>query len=74
LDIDRRYAFIPKEGAPSKEEIAKYIRANPHEIDKNYLYAALRRGIGVHHPGVPKYYRQGIEILFRLKKLKVRFR
>ena len=38
-----------------------------------YLIPALRRGIGVHHAGLNKKYRQAVERLFRLKKLGVVF-
>ena len=38
-----------------------------------YLIPALRRGIGVHHTGLNKKYRQAVERLFRLKKLGVVF-
>ena len=41
----------------------------PHQI----LIPALYRGIGVHHAGLNKKYRQAVERLFRLKKLGVVF-
>ena len=38
-----------------------------------HLLRALDRGIGVHHASLPKWYRQGVERLFRQKKLGVVF-
>lgn len=73
LDIDRRFAFVPKEGAISKEELATFLRVKPKDVDKHNMYAALRRGIAFHHPGAPKRYRQAVERLFRMKKLRVVF-
>lgn len=35
------------------------------------LIRALTRGIGVHHSGLPKGYRQSVEILFRCGHLRV---
>ena len=35
------------------------------------LIRALTRGIGVHHSGLPKGYRQCVEILFRCGHLRV---
>ena len=42
------------------------------EDPKNHqLIQALTRGIGVHHSGLPKGYRQSVEILFRCGHLRV---
>ena len=45
--------------------------AKDDDEDNRMLWRALRRGIGVHHAGLPKKYRQLSEILFRSRHLKV---
>jgi replicative superfamily II helicase len=42
------------------------------EVASPALRAALLRGIGVHHSGLDKKYRQAVETLFRSKHLQVR--
>ncbi len=39
--------------------------------DDNPLVKAMKRGIGVHHSGLPLKYRQVVEILFRCGYLRV---
>jgi len=64
------FSFVSKTSAED-EEIAALLKVDVNEIDDNELYKALRRGIGCHHAGLPKYYRQAVERLFRMKRLKV---
>ena len=39
--------------------------------EDHFLVRALRRGIGIHHSGLPTKYRKTVEILFRAKFLRL---
>ncbi|RHZ84433.1 hypothetical protein Glove_81g49 [Diversispora epigaea] len=70
---DPNFSFVnPKFRMPSEkyEELKQEIRAKlPEEL--HWLLAALDRGIGVHHAGVNKKYREAVEILLRRRHLTV---
>ncbi|KAI5132759.1 ATP-dependent RNA helicase DDX60 [Nematocida ausubeli] len=72
---DPRFCFtdptIASSGAYLLDEYAKSLRKTGR-IDPR-LIQALYRGIGVHHSGIPKKYRNMVEILFRMKQLRVVF-
>jgi hypothetical protein len=55
----------------SKEELAKYEKELIRREVPEWLLAALRRGIGVHHAGLNRKYRQVCEMLFRRGYLRV---
>lgn len=56
----------------SKAEVQDYIDLGTRSMDADSpLKQALRRGIGVHHSGLPTKYRQVVEILFRCGHLQV---
>jgi len=67
-DPDFSYCSMQdRRGEESLNEIIRNLR-----LDKNdLLVRALRRGLGMHHSGLPTKYRQAVEILFREKHLKV---
>ncbi|KAI5165039.1 ATP-dependent RNA helicase DDX60 [Nematocida sp. AWRm78] len=72
---DPRFCFtdptIASSGAYLLDEYAKSLRKTGR-LDPR-LIQALYRGIGVHHSGIPKKYRNMVEILFRMKQLRVVF-
>ncbi|OAG31649.1 hypothetical protein NEDG_00124 [Nematocida displodere] len=72
---DPRFCFtdptIASSGAYVLDEYAKSMRKTGKVDGK--LINALYRGVGVHHTGTPKKYRNMIEILFRMKQLRVVF-
>jgi hypothetical protein len=53
------------------DELGQHLRMREDDIRKVPLYMALRRGIAAHHAGLDKRYRQAVEKLFRLKKVRV---
>ncbi|KAH9386388.1 ATP-dependent RNA helicase DDX60 [Nematocida major] len=72
---DPRFCFtdptIASSGAYLLDEYAKSLRKTGR-LDPKLIHA-LYRGIGVHHSGIPKKYRNMVEILFRMKQLRVVF-
>lgn len=54
-----------------KAELDEFIRALRWKNIKEELISLLRRGIGVHHAGMNRKYRQCVEMLFRKGFLKV---
>ncbi|KAI9750079.1 MAG: hypothetical protein M1815_002040 [Lichina confinis] len=54
-----------------KVEIEDYFRGLTREGVDDWLMAALTRGIGAHHSGMNRRYRQTVEILFRKGYLRV---
>lgn len=59
-------------GGMSEEELSNLIALGTEKMqDNNPLLKGLWRGIGVHHAGLPKKYRQLVEILFRSGFLRV---
>ena len=73
--VDPRFALIPPgmtQLTPSDvNEMAPGGGRRPFFNPKDDLHLALLRGIGCHHAGLPKKYRQVVERLFRLKRLSV---
>jgi replicative superfamily II helicase len=55
----------------TQEELAKHEKELIRREVPEYLLAGLRRGIGVHHAGLNRKYRQVCEILFRRGFLRV---
>ncbi|KAI5180974.1 ATP-dependent RNA helicase DDX60 [Nematocida sp. AWRm80] len=72
---DPRFCFIDQtiasSGAYLLDEHAKALKKTG-KLDSRLIHA-LYRGIGVHHTGTPKKYRNMVEILFRMKQLRVIF-
>ncbi|KAI5190515.1 ATP-dependent RNA helicase DDX60 [Nematocida sp. AWRm77] len=72
---DPRFCFtdpaIASSGAYILDEYAKSLKKTG-KIDGRLIHA-LYRGIGVHHTGTPKKYRNMVEILFRMRQLRVIF-
>jgi hypothetical protein len=67
--VDKRFAFFPGQRL-SNDEINEAL--GDHSIPP-YLFSALKRGIGVHHSGLNKYYRRAVEKLCRQKRLGIVF-
>ncbi|KAI5187170.1 ATP-dependent RNA helicase DDX60 [Nematocida homosporus] len=72
---DPRFCFTDpstvSSGAYVLDEYAKSLK-KAGKIDSRFIHA-LYRGIGIHHTGTPKKYRNMVEILFRMKQLRVIF-
>lgn len=72
---DARFCFtdpaITSSGTYVFDEHARILKKTGKVDGK--LIEALYRGIGVHHTGTPKKYRNAVEILFRTKQLRVVF-
>ncbi|KAI5171782.1 ATP-dependent RNA helicase DDX60 [Nematocida sp. LUAm3] len=72
---DPRFCFTDpstvSSGAYVLDEYARSLKKSG-KIDARLIHA-LYRGIGVHHSGTPKKYRSMVEILFRMKQLRVIF-
>ncbi|KAF2021325.1 DEAD/DEAH box helicase [Aaosphaeria arxii CBS 175.79] len=64
------FHFADKRKA-SLEELAKYFKELIRREVPQYLLDALRRGIGIHHAGMNRKYRQVVEMLFRKGFLRV---
>lgn len=69
--VDPRFSYVGREGSVTYEELGHLLRMKEVDIKKNPLYEALRRGIAAHHAGLEKRYRQAVEKLFRMKKVRV---
>ncbi|GAB4814095.1 hypothetical protein N2152v2_001141 [Parachlorella kessleri] len=54
-----------------EELIQDVLRTSSTMEDDDPLIRGLRRGVGIHHGGLPKVYRQTVEILFRAGHLRV---
>ena len=65
-----KYTYVPGHGTStwSSEDQYWIDRAAKANCD-SVLLRGLKRGIGVHHAGLPKQYRQAVEVLFRRGKL-----
>ena len=65
-----RFSFRGRVQYYDKDQIADMVWQACRSFPKDHhLVKALRRGIGVHHGGLPTRYRQVVEILFRCKYL-----
>jgi hypothetical protein len=45
--VDSRFAYLGREGSVTYEELGHLLRMKEADIKKNFLYDALRRGIGM---------------------------
>ncbi|KAJ9444766.1 ATP-dependent RNA helicase DDX60 [Diplonema papillatum] len=72
-DILPEYAFShPDRGdGMSTDDFDRMVKDIGSFERGHFLLRALERGIGVHHAGLPVKYRNNVERLFRMKKLKV---
>eukprot|EP01061_Rhynchopus_euleeides_P034169 TRINITY_DN578_c0_g1_i1.p1 TRINITY_DN578_c0_g1~~TRINITY_DN578_c0_g1_i1.p1 ORF type:complete len:2128 (+),score=1061.57 TRINITY_DN578_c0_g1_i1:428-6385(+) len=73
-DILPSYAFCHGDRGDGlkKEDLERLLKDLENDLERShFLIRALERGIGVHHAGLPTKYRNNVEKLFRLKKLKV---
>lgn len=72
-EVDPAFSFAGQRlKSMSKAEVQEYIELATWAMDSDdLLKQALRRGIGVHHSGLPTKYRQVVEILFRCGHLRV---
>lgn len=68
-EVDRDFSFCAPEVEISKEAL-DIIKAYPPKFP---WVRALKRGIGIHHAGLPTKYRQAVERLFRVRALQVVF-
>lgn len=75
VDLESRmpeFCFVSKKNALSQKDLNDFISFNHQQnMSNQLLIEGLLRGIGVHHAGLPKKYRQAVERLFRLKKIGV---
>ncbi|KAF8671655.1 P-loop containing nucleoside triphosphate hydrolase protein [Rhizoctonia solani] len=67
-DPSPEFSFANPKSGYSKEDLQKDVAVQKWQRDPwpAYLISALRRGIAVHHAGMPKGYRVLVESLFRL--------
>jgi hypothetical protein len=72
--IDPKYSFAGLKRNPKADFFLDRLLSRPEwtsDESKNILLRALYRGIGVHHSGLDKPYRDAVEALFRLGFLRV---
>jgi len=72
--VDPRFALIPPgmtQVTPTEINEMVATGRNTFFDSKNHLHLALLRGIGCHHAGLPRSYKQAVERLFRMKRLSV---
>eukprot|EP00456_Euglypha_rotunda_P092787 TRINITY_DN9780_c0_g1_i15.p1 TRINITY_DN9780_c0_g1~~TRINITY_DN9780_c0_g1_i15.p1 ORF type:complete len:594 (-),score=95.60 TRINITY_DN9780_c0_g1_i15:25-1806(-) len=72
--VDPRYTFVGEGEYMDSEELEWWKKRMLYKTkyDKSHaLVRALDRGIGVHHSGLHKSYKDLVETLFRIKQLKV---
>eukprot|EP00891_Asterochloris_glomerata_P004914 jgi/Astpho2/4914/fgenesh1_pg.00069_%23_46_t len=74
-EIDPEFSFAGRSATKRQSDIDEDIeRALQNHCDESdVLWRGLKRGIGVHHSGLPTPYRQLVEVLFRAKYLRVVF-
>eukprot|EP00040_Diaphanoeca_grandis_P011679 m.59910 g.59910 ORF g.59910 m.59910 type:complete len:2071 (+) comp22778_c0_seq1:137-6349(+) len=67
--IDKRYSFLPPGQPVSEEDLKEHLGRwyDPNDFKTK----ALQRGIGLHYLELPRKYKNAVERLFRLRKLKV---
>eukprot|EP01064_Diplonema_japonicum_P010906 TRINITY_DN1813_c2_g1_i2.p1 TRINITY_DN1813_c2_g1~~TRINITY_DN1813_c2_g1_i2.p1 ORF type:complete len:2106 (+),score=712.11 TRINITY_DN1813_c2_g1_i2:48-6365(+) len=72
-DILPAFAFVHGERGDglNKDDFEKLVKDIGALDRSSILIRALERGIGVHHAGLPVKYRNHVERMFRLKRLKV---
>ena len=65
-EIDPEFSFhSAKALGQGQEDIEEIISNLKYKRTEQELITALRRGIGLHHPGTKKVYRDAVEVLFR---------
>jgi hypothetical protein len=72
--VDPRFSFIEEHERMDKKELDYWVNRTLYKTQwkrSHPLIRALFRGIGVHHSGLVKHYRDLVETLFRGKHLKV---
>lgn len=73
-EIDPEFSFhSAKALGQGQEDIEEIISNLKYKRTEQELITALRRGIGLHHPGTKKVYRDAVEVLFRRGFLTVVF-
>ncbi|KAI1344818.1 hypothetical protein F5Y15DRAFT_6383 [Xylariaceae sp. FL0016] len=75
MDFDPQESFDPEAPLPqfsfadnsklTKSELEEAIKSLDDENIGSHFFAALRRGLAVHHAGMNRRYRQTVEMLFR---------
>ncbi|CAG8494204.1 5636_t:CDS:2, partial [Ambispora leptoticha] len=68
---DPRFSFVPMNPSITDKEVDELIEHQSWNKEKTFFWKALKRGIGIHHGGMPKKYLQTVEILFRKKYVRV---
>eukprot|EP00741_Cyanophora_paradoxa_P011361 tig00020556_g10974.t1 len=72
---DEDLTFVKKNEGMTDSEYADFMEEVKWKLARDPRYGPLvrllRRGIGVHHAGLNKKYREAVEILFRRKHIKV---
>jgi ATP-dependent RNA helicase DDX60 len=68
-DVDRDFSYCAADVEISKEAF-DVIKSYPPKMP---WVRAVKRGIGIHHAGLPTKYRQAVERLFRVRALQVVF-
>ena len=70
--VDPDFSFAGRARTLSPQELRELMEQATYSMQADHpLKRALRRGIGVHHSGLPTKYRQVVEILFRCSYLRV---
>jgi hypothetical protein len=67
--IDPKFSFLPEGQGVSDDELKEHLGRYFNRTD--FKTKAFQRGIGVHYPELPRKYKNAVERLFRLKKLRV---
>lgn len=74
-DIDERFSFVLTKDRLNEADMKWWMdRVNkkiPQWGRSHFLIRALKRGVGVHHEGLPKAYRDLVECLFRGRHIRV---
>ncbi|CAD7701050.1 unnamed protein product, partial [Ostreobium quekettii] len=69
---DPSFTFVYPESRLTADELDDIIHYMGRDFAQgNPLLKALHRGVGIHHAGLPKKYRQAVEVLFRCRHLRV---
>jgi len=74
MDVDVRFSFVSDTERPSREDLEYWLtrlRKNTGWPVDHPLIKALWRGVGVHHEGLPRSYKDLVETMFRARQVKV---
>eukprot|EP00471_Norrisiella_sphaerica_P010558 CAMPEP_0184496812 /NCGR_PEP_ID=MMETSP0113_2-20130426/34938_1 /TAXON_ID=91329 /ORGANISM="Norrisiella sphaerica, Strain BC52" /LENGTH=2353 /DNA_ID=CAMNT_0026883619 /DNA_START=27 /DNA_END=7088 /DNA_ORIENTATION=+ len=74
MDVDTRFSFVPDTDRISREDLDFWLdrlRKTTQWPVGHPLLRALWRGIGVHHAGLPRSYKDLVETMFRGKHIKI---